>query len=266
MRLQIVGLSALLLSGCAWMDTGPRYHHGGHSGYAYHHNYHAGPQPIQHRASHGATHLDFSVAAEEFTGGNVFAVRDQQGGLISNKVSYEDAYNTGWRASAGIAHDVAPRTTLTVDGFYKEADASSDIVELFPAQTVGPIFGTFSDYKSYGAEIGFREYAGNNRAQPRPYIGATVGASYVEAISLDRLSTNGDPNATTSFALYDGEWVPTASGVVGIDIPVSYNGTIGLETGLRYEGSRENQIALAGGAEGDDVYSVPLKLRGRFRF
>ena len=263
MRLQLIGLSALLLSGCAWMDTGPRYHHGGHSAYAYHHNYHAGPQPVQYRSSHGATHLDFSVAAEEFTGGNAIALRGPQGDLISNKIAFKDAYNTGARASAGIAHDVAPRTTLTVDGFYKRANGKSEIFELAPDFAGSPLYGSFSDYKSYGGEVGFREYAGNNPRDARPYIGATIGISHVEAINLERVSRTGDPAAIGAIELFESDWVPTASGLIGIDIPVSGTGTMGIETGLRYEGKRKYSGT---DINGDDVYSIPIKLRGRLRF
>ncbi len=259
MRLSVITLSAVLLSGCAWMDQG-------HSQYQYGHQYNYGygynqPAP-QYRQAPKRTYLDFSVAAEEFTGGNALHTATA-GGVTTVKQEMSDVYKTGWRASAGLAHDVAPRTTLTLDGFYKEADSKGDSLAIGTDGT-DTVYGEFSDYKSYGAEIGFREYAGQY-GQARPYIGGTVGAAYVEAIDVANIGTVQNGTTATTTRAYDGQWVPTASAVVGIDVPVSYNGQIGLETGLRYEGKRDQEFG-AFQANGSDAYSVPLRLRGRFRF
>ena len=261
MRLLLIGASAVALSGCAWMGSGYAPHHyGSHSSYQYQYGqsqgYYAGPPK--------RTHLDVSIAAEEFTGGNALPVATV-GGVSTLKHELDDVYNTGWRASAGIHHDVAPRTTLTLDGFYKEADSKNDRLALSTDGT-DTAYGSLTDYKSYGAEIGFREYATNFRpGQLRPYVGATVGAAYVEGIDAVNVSLDQGGTTGTTLQAYDGQWVPTASAVVGIDMPVSYNGTIGLESGLRYAGKRDLEFG-AFRDNGTDAYSVPLRLRGRFRF
>jgi len=180
-------------------------------------------------------------------------------GVIS-KLAYKDAYDTAWRASGGIAHNVAPRTTLLARGFYKEADANNNPVTLLANDNLGNVSGSYSDYKSYGAEIGFREYLNNDdgRAKLRPYMGATAGVAYLEAIDLNNVNGSAGP-----VEIYDSEWVPTASAVLGVEMPVSRRFSMGVESGLRYEGKRESDVT---GLRTSDAYSVPVTLRGRFRF
>jgi len=256
MKYLAIGISTLALSSCGWMGTSyhsPQQHAG----------YYA-PQSSQYAAP-SRTHLELSVGATEFRGGNVLPTLNGPNGLATNKVSYRDAYKTGIRTSAGFSTDVAPRTTLLARGFYKKAEANDNIFDLGTQTGGGPRFGGFSDHQSYGGEIGFREYLSNEGRGLRPYIGATAGASYAEAIELVRVSADGNAAATATSRLYDGGWVPTASAVIGIDLPVSRNTSFGLESGLRYEGKRDLEIGNNLG-KGDDNYSVPLKLRGRFRF
>ena len=261
MRLLLIGACTVALSGCAWMGSGHApYQYGSHSSYQYQYGYnqgyYAGPQQ--------RTHFDASIAAEEFTGGNIVP-STSVGGVNTVKNELNDVYKTGWRASAGIHHDVAPRTTLTFDGFYKEADSEGDRLALTTDGT-DSTYGSFTDYKSYGAEVGFREYATNYApGRLRPYVGGTVGAAYVESVDAVNVSLDQTGTTGTTVQVYEGQWVPTASAVVGIDMPVSHNGTIGLESGLRYEGKRDLEFG-AFTANGDDSYSVPLRLRGRFRF
>jgi len=259
MKYLILGLPVIALSGCAWMGPSSSTYHG----QAHNNSYY--PSHVSQYAAPSRTHLELSVGATEFRGGNVLPTLRDGNGLATNKVSYRDAYKTGIRTSAGIEHDVASRTTLLARGFYKKAEANDTIFDLGAGDGGVQRFGGFSDYQSYGGEIGFREYLNNEGRGIRPYIGATAGAAYAEAIDIVRLSSDGDADATATSRLYDGDWVPTASAVVGVDLPLSRNASFGIESGLRYEGKRDIQIGSNLG-KGDDNYSVPLKLRGRFRF
>ena len=257
MRLLTVGLSAFLLTGCAWMGGGQSSHHGhqGHhaQGHYGHNQIHQAPQmPSQWR-------FDGAIGAQEFTGGNV--LQNRQNGLqTTTKQNYKDIYETGLAANAGLSYDVAPRTTLVMEGFYNKANSKDELVN-FGTDAAGLAeSGRFSDYESYGAQVGFREYMSNDGPGLRPYIGAMAGMSYVN--DLDIAVAGATPSTRR---IYSGEWVPTASGLVGIEMPVSYAGSLALESGIRYEGRRDAEYMEQFGKTGGN-YSVPLKLRGRYRF
>ena len=252
MRLFIAGFSGVLLSGCAWMG-GHSYNHGHTSQHSHHGNsgQYYGPQ------TPSRFHVEGSIGAEQFTGGNV--LQNRVGATETNvKQEYRDVYNTGWGVTGGVSYDVAPRTTLIAQGFYNEADSKNDTLLLGTTNGGTPVNGTISDYKSYGAEIGFREYMNNANGALRPYISGTVGASYIEGIDLNTAQN-------TNVPIYNGNWVPTATGLVGVEMPVSRRASLALEGGLRYEGKRDAEI-LDGLADVRETYSVPIRLRGRYRF
>ena len=257
MRFIALSITTVALSGCAWMGSSPASYH--HNGYQNHY------APQQGYNAPSRTHFEGSISGEDFTGGNITPTAIETNGQTLNKIAYKDAYKTGWRATGGFSQDVAPRTSLTIDGFYKKAEAEDTPISIGTAAGGAALTGTFSDYKSYGAEIGFREYLNNAGAGFRPYVGATVGGAYNEAIDII------EPTATPATAgigrtrLHDGGWVPTASALVGFEFATSRNAALGLESGLRYEGKRDIELSNTFG-KADDRYSVPLKLRGRFRF
>ena len=264
--------TALTLSACGW--NGSRYEqshsYSGHGGYYSHgggYYGHSGHQPRNIHGQHqvnSTTALEMSGGVEMFTGGDILRTIPRPDGAIQS-IDAKDAYDTAWRASAGISHDVAPRTTLLARGFYKTASASDDNLTVFNGNGGATNTASLTDYNSYGAEVGFREYlnhAGNN---VRPYAGATVGAAYVEDISFTNLINNGTPLAG-EVSMSDGQWIPTASAVVGLELPVSRSFSMGLETGLRYEGKLDQNLDNLIESDSQDLYSVPVQLRGRFRF
>jgi len=258
MKRVLLGLTVLGLAGCNWGGQNHGYQYGGSHNYynGYGHN---APMPKPHYSRVPRTSLEFSAGAEEITGGNILPTRVSLGGPI-DKLTYKDTYDTGWRASGGIAHDLARRTTVTAKGVYKQADSKNDLVPVFVGPADGVFSGTLSDYKSYGAEVGVREYLNDQRSgiQFRPYIGATVGAAYLESIDA-----NGIAGTTGPMEIFESEWVPTASAVLGVEVPMSNQISMGVESGIRYEGKRDSNGSLF---ETTDAYSVPVTLRGRFRF
>jgi len=266
----LLAATALTLAGCNWSGSN-NYAHQYHtqnqyqSGSYYSHNGHRAPVQAHHgnHRFNNKTSLEFGIGAEEFVGGNISPrAVDVGGDGVISKLEYKDAYDTAWRATGGIAHNVAPRTTLLARGFYKEASSNNSPVIILANRNVGSVGGNYSDYKSYGAEIGFREYLNNHngRAKLRPYLGATAGVAYLDAIDLEGVNGSTGP---IDIEIYDSEWVPTASAVLGVELPVSRRFSMGVESGLRYEGKRESDIT---GLRTSDAYSVPLTLRGRFQF
>jgi len=224
MKRILLAASALVLAGCNWGGSNYGHQYSNQYQYGNYHGHNGYQTPVRanthgHHRVNSSTALEFSVGAEEFTGGNIVTPIFEATGQI-NKTEYKDIYDTALRVSAGIAHDVAPRTTLIARGFYKDAQSSGDRFDFATRNTGQSITGNFSDFKSYGAEVGFREYLHNNSNKLRPYMGGTVGAAYMEAIDFE----NGLPFTGTTFLnpmeAYESEWVPTASAVVGVDVPV----------------------------------------------
>ncbi len=266
MRRALLGVSAFALSGCAWFGGAPEYHHGNtyQSGYHGHHSHHG------HHVGHQVTtpsrwSVEGSIAAQQFTGGNVLQ-NFPTAGDSTFKQEYDDVYETGLGATAGLSYDVAPKTTIFGQGFYNEAESKNERLNIGSTAGGTPLFGTISDYKSYGMEVGFREYASANPYKTRPYIGGTIGMSYVDSIDA-RIDGVGpapvEPPAVRR--LYDGEWVPTASGIIGVEMPIARQAALALETGLKFEGKRD-PVLLDGRTSVEPTYTVPVRLRGRYRF
>jgi len=252
-----VGALALAGSGCAYQGSS----YGSHSPASYPTPYYGGcgstykPQGCQ---TVGGTRIDVEYSREQFVSGDIIEAGNVVGGDTYGAVGYKDAFKPGYRVSAGLTRDVNANTTVSARGFYKKAKAEDPFV--VATNGGGNVTGSFSDYKSYGAELGVRQYMGPSTGGLRPYLGATVGAAYVDDISL---TTGG---GTT--VLNDATWVPTASGTAGFEVPVSQTASLALESGIRWEGKQDRAAAASAAGFTDDSsrLSVPVTLRGSFRF
>jgi len=103
----------------------------------------------------------------------------------------------------------------------------------------------------------------------RPYLEARVGAAKVDDINITgvtRTAPDGAVTNTRDFQVYDGGWVPTAAGLVGVETPLFNRMTVGLETGLRYSGRLDASEGGFTNGDGASKWSVPVSLRGRYRF
>ncbi|GLQ20878.1 hypothetical protein ACFFUB_08010 [Algimonas porphyrae] len=253
------GALSLAATGCAYQ--GSSYGHNSWSAPTYSSygtSYGASYRPAGYGVQHiGATRLELEVGAEEFIDGDIIQAGNAVGPMTTTQTGYSDAFKRGYRVSAGLARDVRPNTTVLARGFYKEAEGETGV----PVGTIGAVTvnGQFSDYKSYGAELGLRQYVGAGRSGLRPYLGATVGAEYIDDITL---------TTAAPIALNEAGWVPTASGTAGIEMPVSRTASLALESGIRWSGSQDRAAAATAAGYTDDgsKLSVPVTLRGSFRF
>ena len=271
----LIGTAGLALSGCSWLGMGgPTY---------------TAPAPVaapgvyapaaapccQPRLSkwnlEGGVGPSFLAFGDAVTGEEAHA----QLGADLRDLSMDTVYQDGVRVEAGVSKALAPNTKLSLTGNYTNHD-SEGVVDW---GTIGGerLTGGLSDYTSYGAEAGLRQYGRIARAplvrSVRPYVEGRLGASYVEGIDVVGATLAGAPVAGgADIGFYEGGWVPTAAGLVGVETPFIGNSTIGLETGLRYSGKLEADEAiaptspLAGSNNGASRWSVPVMLRGRYRF
>lgn len=253
-----MGAAALAASGCAYQGSS---HHGNSwssfSAPSHQTRQHRAYRPAgYHQRQVGGTRMELDIGAEEFNSGSLI-----DGGLVVgpntyNQVDYKDAYKRGYRASVGLARDIRPNTAFTAKGFYKEAEAEDAFAV---ANNGGAVNSSFTDYKSYGAELGLRQYLGG-RSGFRPFVGGTIGAAYIDDINLEGPGVAGPLN--------EGGWVPTASATGGVELPFSQSASFALESGIRWTGSQDRTAiaAAAGFTEAGDTTSIPVTLRGRFRF
>lgn len=248
-----IGASAMAMSGCAYQ--GSSYGHTAQPSYSYGANAGCGTTstPRGCAANAGGTRFDLEIGAEQFVSGDIISSGSTFNGNPTLDVGYQDAFKTGYRVAAGLAKDISPSTTISAKGFYSQAEGEDNV-----AITTGAETASFSDYKSYGAELGLRKYVGYGGSQLRPYFGGTVGAAYVEDII-------GTANVGVPAVLNEAGWVPTASGTAGFEMPFSQSGALALETGLRWTG-KQDRDALLGVGEDSSRLSVPVTLRGTFRF
>ncbi|MFB9372605.1 hypothetical protein ACFFUB_01390 [Algimonas porphyrae] len=284
MRKLLLGAAAISLSGCSFLGIG------GHSSYnagpAYGGYYAAAPTSKcgvtvkKHRPApsgcisrwnlEGGIGASFNVGGDAVTGSDgtvaASAVRD---------VDFDEAYDTGQRAELGLSYALAPDTKVTAMGFIDEADSAG----VFNWGTVngGQVMtGALSDYRSTGVELGLRKYFRPTAApivrSVRPYVEGRVGAAYQDGIAIQN-ATIGGVAVGAPIAFQDSGWVPSAAGLVGLETPLTRYSTIGLETGIRYTGGGDANTTsinvangLAGVNQGGERISVPLMLRGRYRF
>jgi len=275
-RILLVSLSAIALSGCSWLGYGQNdYNHNANDGwyggqYIPEKTYADKPccnQSLSKWNVEAGVGPSFIVGGEGVTGSKT----NPSPGTSINDIDMDDLYETGVRAEAGISKALSPNRKVSLLGHYVNHD-SKGVVD-WGTLSAAPLTGALSDYTAYGAELGLRQYGGIKPfpvvGSVRPYIEGRAGASYVEDIAIQQASVA----PTTDINFYDGGWAPTAAGLVGVETPFFGRSTIGLETGLRYthklDTDRTTLAAgspLAGSNDGGAKWSVPLTLRGRYRF
>lgn len=280
MRVLLLGTAAIALSGCSWLgmgghkNTGYSAHHNG--GY-YNHNTAktsgCGTQNCLSRWNvEGAIGTAFPISGDIVNGDGLNEGAD----AVVNDISFNDAYKVGVRGELGGSYALSPNRKITANGFYQEnkSDGRQDWGSIGGASLTGAL----SDYTSYGAEVGVRQYFIPTYSPVlknlRPYVEGKVGGAYVEDINIEGARLGGAnvlPNGA-DVPFLDGGWVPTAVGLVGVETPLFRHTTLGLETGLRYTGKLDQDnsviggLPIAGSNDGSGKWSVPVMLRGRYRF
>ena len=274
MRIVLLSTAAIALSGCSWLGLGG--HHGNSYGHqsAGHGTYKA--QPIKKSCGNcGNTlarwNIEGGYGQEFMTGGNALtSANNEFVNITPGKTSMKSAYEVGERFDLGVSYALDPNRKVILNGYKSKFDGERQILG---TQGRGTLSGQFSDYESYGIEAGLRQYALPVRApivkSIRPYLEARAGLAKVDDINVSavtRTAPNGAVTNTRGFQVYDGGWVPTAAGLVGVETPLFNRMTVGVETGLRYSGKLDAVEGGFAGADGASKWSVPVSLRGRYRF
>jgi len=187
----------------------------------------------------------------------------------------KDAYDTGFRAELGGSYALNPNRKITGNVFIDEAESAGRQ----DWGTVGgeTLTGALSDYKSYGAELGLRQYFAPRRGvilkSIRPYVEGKLGAARLDDVRIQGTELGGETFSAVDVPFYESGWVGTAAGMFGVETPLTKYSTIALETGVRYtQGPKTDTSVLAPGFpvagtnNGGSRTTIPVMLRGRYRF
>lgn len=290
MRILLSSVAAVALSGCSWLGGGHNQnnHHYQSYGSGHYAQQAPGGQCCFGDKRLSRWNVEAGGGAEFIVGGDAMVGSEAHPGFtgpvtVLNDVSMSDAYDTGYRAEFGGSYAMTPNRKLTGQVYYAQADGQ-DV--LLGTQDSVDLRGQFSDYKSYGVEAGIRQYFRPTDVplvrSVRPYIEGKLGAAHVDAIGLENIRETVPTAALTptTLAMYEDGWVPTAAGMIGFEAPLFKRMTVGVETGVRYTGrpnSDNTDVSAtvapldfnrryAGANNGGDRLTIPVTIRGRYRF
>jgi len=287
MRILLLGTAALALSGCSFLGLGDKQYdnYNNQTGY-----YGQTAAPAAAPMATSKCHSGNCLARWNLEGGlgtafNVdgTAVTASQAnptnvdGLDTDfrTISMKDAYDAGKRIELGGSYALAPNTKVTLMGNYEQAD--SDGAQDWGTIDGEQLTGALTDYESYGVELGLRQYFKPRKGiilnSVRPYVEGRLGAAHVDDIAIRGSQLGGEVFSAADVPFYDGGWVGSAAGLIGVETPVAKYMTVGLETGIRYTQELDSDNSalqpgspLAGLNNGGSRTSIPLTLRGRYRF
>lgn len=279
MRTLLLGTAAIALSGCSFLGLGGNKYDNYNSNTGYYGKsapVAQAPKSCDSGNCLARWNLEGGLGTSFIVGGDSVTGEDTNfnAGTAINQISTDSAYDTGWRAELGASYALAPNTKITGMVHVDEAESAGRL----DWGTLGgePLSGALSDYKSYGAELGLRQYFAPRNGiilnSVRPYVEGRVGATKVKDINIIGAQA-GATALPASVPFLDGGVVPTAAALIGIETPLTRYSTIGLETGIRYHGNLDSDNSvlepgspLAGTNNGGSRTTIPLMLRGRYRF
>ncbi|WP_371397131.1 hypothetical protein [Fretibacter rubidus] len=265
----IVSIMTLPLASCGWWDGAfaPYYafpaQTASYGTYAYAPTPQTAPGQIDRRRAKGVVSLEGGIGADFIAGGQLIDAGNARiaTGAVPQNLAMSDAFGTGTRFDATATYPVSENRYFTGTAYRTTHDGKAVNLR---TQTGTPLVGQLSDYRAHGVEFGLRQYAPNPRYVVHPFIEGRVGGAYVDGVSLDQ--------GVSRTALFNSGWVPTGAVVVGFEAPTSNRFTVGMETGIRYQGRLgatpqplSRDVTGAARASGS-LISVPVVLRGRYRF
>ncbi len=274
MRILIVAVASVSLSGCSWLAS---THNHNRTGSSYKSSSSSsGYSSSSRRANRKQSKFAISGAlgTEIPIGGNVLSGENTPfaSPVRIEHNSMKDAYKLGWRGELGGTYKIGKTREVTLNGFYQTAKGKDMVIG---TTATGTVNGNLSSYKAFGAELGLRQNAGTTNLPllrgVTPYVEGRVGLASVSDVTMQNMTINGGA-PVADFALYEGKMGVTASALVGFEKPISRKMSLGFETGVRYMGglSEDNTVTtgsfLEGANQGGARWTVPLQIRGRYRF
>lgn len=154
-----------------------------------------------------------------------------------------------------------------------------------PNEVVATYNYEFNDLEKYDFEMGGRYYFNpilkTQLQRPlTPFVSASGGAAHYSETSVNenqrqrfigrafdgsQINTDGDfydVNFGASTQIYDAQWVPYGAVKAGLEWQMTPKTALAFEAGVKYEGARD----FSNGAQGDEIISLPVTIRGSYNF
>ena len=180
---------------------------------------------------------------------------------------YGEVYGTGIELHFGGGYTLNDQSELR--GIFTFQSADADLVRL---GDIGPssLYGQYSDYKSFGLDIGYRRYFSSPRSTLRPYGEAMLGAAFVDRINVQFAAPRSNL-IFNSTDFYDSTAAFTWRLNVGVLIRVAPQIDLSGQIGLRHVGGLSQVDQFVGtGLEtiNNDTgrLTFPIAIGVRFRF
>jgi hypothetical protein len=180
--------------------------------------------------------------------------------------SYSDAYD---QPSVGVQAELSYGVSENVEiyaalGWTRSGGNTIQMGDLIPDSTGErlPLYASFEDLNTYSGEVGARYYFGQDNF--RPFVGANMGAAYVEEIRLG-LSAPDAGVLINDLAFYDATTVFSAGIEAGLAFSDGANLSGSVSVGAKYltalDGNDTDLSSYGIGAivEGSERIVVPVK-------
>jgi hypothetical protein len=181
--------------------------------------------------------------------------------------SYGDVYGTGVEFRFGGGYALDNVSEIRAMFIWQSADA--DLVRLGDYGQ-SSLYGQYSDYKSFGLDVGYRRYMPLSSSALRVYAEATIGIADVQRINVEFAAPQSQLIANNN-DFYDGTAAFTWSIGAGVLFPIASKIDINAQLGLRHVGglAQVDQLVGTGLANINDNsarLTFPIVVGVRFRF
>jgi Outer membrane protein beta-barrel domain len=177
--------------------------------------------------------VDLGVGIDVSVNGNVNSgaigrLQGQAAAILPNP--YGDVYGTGLHFKFGGGYVLNPEAELRGVFTYQSADAN-----LVRLGDIGPssLYGQYSDYKTFGLDLGYRRYVPLQNTRLRIYGEATIGAAFIDSINVV-LSAPQANLVIDQTDFYDSTAAFTWGVNFGILFPVAQKLDLNAQFGLRH--------------------------------
>ncbi len=181
---------------------------------------------------------------------------------------YDDIYDTPTRLF--LQANYRASDALSYYGRLNQTEASGSTINIGTIATL-PLFGTFSDYETWGVDLGAK-YTFGGDSKFRPFVAADIGIKVVDSITIGLRPGAATAAAAATPFLFDGSTEFVSGFSAGFDYVVSERLSFGIEAGLRYESSlRGNDDAFVGSGlqpvnDTGKRWVYPVLVRGTWSF